>query len=320
MSTENQNEVVMSDGASHNSNASATPTQMESTERVVAIPSQSEAPAATPAAQSCGTPACQKKFIYAIGTIGVRFPNQGVEKEFRQVAAAMDNSEITHDSITYNVLKKHRNLAREVCWIFTIEGIDTYILLPSAPEYIKDLIEAINPAKTNIIQHVNDIDAIIGTKGPLAAPEMCNGLSIPIVAVDSIYSFDLKSFSEALPKNAKSTKELDGLIGSVFMKVIQMADNTGELDEHRAINYLTLRYKDIYECVQNMHDKKYYFVGMYVIPSRLRGSRKLLNVILDFSHKENESKEKYYIRVDVTDKYPFLANKISQFFEREYAY
>ena len=35
--------------------------------------------------------------------------------------------------------------------------------------------------------HPNDIDVVIGMRGPIAPPEMCNGLMIPIVAFDQIY-------------------------------------------------------------------------------------------------------------------------------------
>jgi hypothetical protein len=46
-----------------------------------------------------------------------------------------------------------------------------------------------------------DLDAVIGVRGPIAPPEMCNGLMVPIVIFDQIHSFDrhalIKSDSKA---------------------------------------------------------------------------------------------------------------------------
>ena len=39
---------------------------------------------------------------------------------------------------------------------------------------------------------VNGVDVVIGTRGPIAPPEMCNGLMVPIVG------FDWKDDDEAL--------------------------------------------------------------------------------------------------------------------------
>jgi hypothetical protein len=35
-----------------------------------------------------------------------------------------------------------------------------------------------------------DLDVVIGMRGSIAPPEFCNGLMLPIVAFDQIYSFD----------------------------------------------------------------------------------------------------------------------------------
>ena len=42
-----------------------------------------------------------------------------------------------------------------------------------------------------------DLDVVVGLKGPIAPPEMCNGLMVPIVAFDQIYSFDRDSLIKA---------------------------------------------------------------------------------------------------------------------------
>ena len=95
----------------------------------------------------------------------------------------------------------------------------------------------------------NDCDVAIGVMAD-CAPETCNGLMVPIVAFDQIYSFDRDSLIKALPKPEKvPAKELTSAAAELFDRIMHMADNGGSTDEHRAVDYLAVRYDRIYEAV-----------------------------------------------------------------------
>ena len=88
---------------------------------------------------------------------------------------------------------------------------------------------------------------MIGIKGPIAPPQMCNGLMVPIVVFDQIYSFDRDALIKAIPKPEKTpAKEFTPAAEELFDRIMQMADNAGATDEHRALNYLAVRYQAIY--------------------------------------------------------------------------
>jgi hypothetical protein len=61
----------------------------------------------------------------------------------------------------------------------TIEGLETYILTPRDPGDLDLLVEALRPNPTPM-----DLDVVIGMKGPIAPPELCNGLLVPMVLFD----------------------------------------------------------------------------------------------------------------------------------------
>ncbi|KJU82907.1 subtilisin-like protein [Candidatus Magnetobacterium bavaricum] len=272
---------------------------------VAAIPAQQSSPTASVscAPQGCDSAGQQWSFIFALGSVDVRFPNMGVEKEFHQIAAAQDVGGVTSKEVRYNVLKANRHLAKEVCWVLQIEGIDTYILLPSDPFYLDMLVDCIHPLDSRAEM---DIDVVIGLKGPIAPPEMCSGLSLPIVAVNNIYQCDIQKFSD------RATKD-------TIKKIMAMADNAGEMDAHRAVNYLAVRCDNMYALVSKKcgsdKDGGYLLEGIDVKPSRLGAARKILNVIFAFYHKSDGYREKYYIRVDVNDKYPFTVGELSEYYE-----
>lgn len=89
-----------------------------------------------------------------------------------------------------------RHLARHMCWVFTIESLETYILVPREPADLDLLIEAVRPAPAN-----GDVDVVIGRRGPVASPEMCNGLLVPIVLFDQLYSFDRDELIQQIPRS-----------------------------------------------------------------------------------------------------------------------
>jgi hypothetical protein len=153
---------------------------------------------------------------------------------------------LTHPEIAHKILTdpNNRYVARQICYILTIEGLETYILVPSDPLDFDRLAQALRPAPD-----VGDIDVIIGRRGPMASPEMCNGLVVPIVIVDQIYSFDRDTLMKAIPKRKEkgtSDEQFRKTGTALFNHIIQIADNAGVIDEHRALNYLAVRYDEIY--------------------------------------------------------------------------
>jgi hypothetical protein len=72
----------------------------------------------------------------------------------------------------------------------------------------------------------------IGMRGPIARPEFCNGLMVPIVVFDQVYSFDRAALIKAIPRPEKMTeKQFGGAAGEVFDRILQMTDNPGATDD-----------------------------------------------------------------------------------------
>jgi hypothetical protein len=201
--------------------------------------------------------------------------------------------------------RPNRYLARQLCWVFTVEGLETYLLVPRDPVDLDLLVEAIRDAPEPA-----DLDLVIGVRGPLAPPEMCNGLGVPLVAVDQLYSFDRDSLIESIPRPEsvppKDEKQFRRAAGELFDRIMQMADNAGATDEHRALNYLVVRYPAIYVAAAEQHGRNASLTGVEVRPSRLSGVRNMVDVVFSYTHRET----------DVTEEFPFLVTKLSPFYDR----
>jgi hypothetical protein len=68
----------------------------------------------------------------------------------------------------------------------------------------------------------------------------------PYSRLDQIYSFDRATLIEniPLPEDVKGKRAEDFRVsaGEMFDRAMQVADNAGATDEHRALNYLAVRY------------------------------------------------------------------------------
>lgn len=252
-------------------------------------------------------------YVYAIGRIEARFPRLGIEKEFVQATGRSDLVGLTDRDALRSVLSKRENryLVRQICWVFTIEGLDTYILKPNDPSDYDLLIESLRSAP-----RPTDIDVIIGHRGPIAPQDMCKGLAVPIVMLDQLYSFDIDGHIKALPKPEKiESNKFKQAAEELLLRIMQMADNTGGTDEHRALNYLAVRYHEIYKRTAEAFAANSSLTSVAVRPSSLSSVRKIFDVIFSFTNRQTDVVEKYFVRVDVTEEFPFLVTKMSPYYD-----
>jgi len=272
-------------------------------------PTCGTAPAAANAAS-----APSPTWVYAIGRIEPRFPRISVEKEFAQAlgrdkAAGLTDRQALHFSLSK---PENRYLVRQVCWVMTIEGLETYILAPRDPVDLNLLVEALRPTPQPW-----DLDCVIGVRGGIAQPEMCNGLMVPIVVYDQIYSFDRDALIKAIPKPEKTTaKEFAPAAEELFDRIMQMTDNAGATDSHRALNYLAVRYPRIYEAAADAFGRNESLSGVEVNLSPLSGTRKVVDVVFAFTNRNTDVVSKQAVRVDVTEQFPFLVTKLSPYYDR----
>jgi PatG C-terminal len=280
-----------------------------------ALPAGTEPPAAGPTDPAGPAPA--STYVFALGQVEPRFPSLGVEKEFAQAIGRAGAAGLTDRQATRTALAERANryLARQLCWVFTVEGLETYLLVPRDPGDLDLLVEAVRDAPDPA-----DLDLVIGVRGPLAPPDVCNGLVVPVVVFDQLYSFDRPTLLGAIPRPesvpARQEEQFRAGAAELFDLMLQLADNSGATDEHRAVNYLAVRYPAIYARAAECRGRNAGLTDVEVRPSRLSGVRRIVDVVFTFTHRETGVPERYFARVDVTEEFPFLASPLQPFYER----
>ena len=101
-------------------------------------------------------------YVYAIGRVEARFPNLAAEKEFAQATGRTDTAGKTDQQTFHAVLSERQNryLVRQLCWVLTIQGLETYLLPPRDPADIDLLVEAIRPAPAPMTSMSSSVCAV----------------------------------------------------------------------------------------------------------------------------------------------------------------
>jgi hypothetical protein len=303
-------------------------------------------PADGPGACDCGAPGgictcadgeSSPRPIYVLGSVDIVIPHQAVSEELQVLALALSQSpEYRNEHLESpregeelrfwqcRVLGKReaRYLARQMYWILKIERQPAYYLSLRDLHDLDDLIRCLGHSDKD------DLDLFVGSS-TLLDVDTFPGISLPVLSVDQIDSFTrdrfigwLKTPPKTLAKRAPDAdqrriyeQELDRL----FDKLGQHADNRGDTDELRALNYLVARYKPLYERYAEimMVRQGWSFDGVRVIRSRLsRGDKRLLDPVFTFREKSTGDVEQYFMRVDVSHLFPAVVHHIGEYFER----
>ena len=251
-------------------------------------------------------------YVYVLGQIEARFPNRSIEKEYVQILERSKSANFEHQQAFHSVLSQPENryLARKLSWILTMEGVPIYILLPTGPEDLNILLEAIRPSACPL-----DRQVVVGRKGPVAPPEMC-GLEVPMVLVDHLYSLEYNDFIKSIRSESVTDEKFKAIARETFLRMMQLADNIGSTDKHRALNYLSVRYPAIYVKAAEELERNFLLTSVNAIFSRLSDNRKIVSVIQSFTNKETGAVEKYFVRVDLTEEFPFIVTKMAPYYDR----
>jgi hypothetical protein len=272
---------------------------------------QAPAPYAAPVAD---TPRATG-FVYAVGRIRARFPSLGAEKEYAQLVGG-DPDAIVRTADLKDTLSEEENryLARQLCWVFSGPGGEAFAVVARDGDDLTELLDTSSDGDSTL--HV-----VVGSPAsPTVGAAACVASGLPAVSPDQMLVFTRDEFLAALPqpdeKDLKG-KDLDAwkqTAGGLFDHLTQRAGNHGVSDEHRAMNYLALRYPQIYHLAFNQQAAGAALISVDARPATSNGRREVA-VRFVFRDARTHVVQGYLCRVDVTDLFPFLTSPLTLTFD-----
>lgn len=262
-------------------------------------------------------------WVYTIGRIVPQFPDLGVEKEFAQLAggaAAQARGMLQTDELI-GVLSNPDNiyLARQLCWVFLAGDVEAFTLVCQDDTQARRLVEALPPAE----KAEQTVQVVVGAIGFPWAGAPCAGSGLPAVWIDHHLAFTVAEFLDALgtgdgegdeAEGGKPDEKFRAAARDLFFRLTRRSDNRGIADEHRALNYVALRYPPLYRVTADAYKDNKALVDVEARRSP-SSNRRLVAVRLVFRGRRTDVVERYQCLVDVTDRFPFLAAPLSPVYD-----
>jgi hypothetical protein len=143
-------------------------------------------------------------------------------------------------------------------------------------------------------------------------------LRVPLLAFDQLYSFDRPGLMRSIPRPEKTSAEKFGpMAEEVLDRILQMTGNTGAKDHDRACNYLAVRCFEIYHKAAEQFAKNASLTRVEVRPSPLGGGHRIVDVVFGYTDRSTDVVEKFCVRVNVENEFPFLEKKLSPCYDCE---
>ncbi|AYL35505.1 hypothetical protein ACG2OD_28365 [Streptomyces sp. PDY-4] len=254
-------------------------------------------------------------YVYVLGRVHAVFPDLSVQHEFFQAASASGTADATDADALHRVLSDPENhyIARQMCYVLSVQGVDTYILEPADPAGLDDLVDALRPVTGR-----RDLAVAVGRLGPVAPPGTCQGLSVPLVRVEKIWAFDSKELIRAVDRpDDTSRKEFERTAGALLDRLLQLGDNAGTEPADRALNYLAVRDQEIYRKTHERYAEGYTLSAVEAGPSRLSsGSHIVITVVFSYTHRRTNVTEQWSARVGLAGLFPFRVTALQPYYAR----
>jgi hypothetical protein len=276
---------------------------------------------------TCGESSASR-FIYVLGSVDIRFPDQSVSEELQDVARMLarrpggdrsliepgDKEPLRNWYCRVLLNREARYVARQLCWLLNVERQPAYYLTLRDLYDLDDLIRCLGRPE-------DDLDLVVGSSS-LIVVDTCPGITAPVLAVEQLSAFhktDLTKWVKPSPKALKPPskgKATGASASDLFDKLVQSTDNFGDTDEWRALNYLAVNYQPLYEQYAVMAKNGWTLDSIKVMTSRLSREKHIVDPVFAFRQLDTGFVQKYYVRVDVSHLFPMMVRTISEYFDR----
>ncbi len=250
--------------------------------------------------------------VYGVGRVRGSFAHLGAERELQAVTGADPHAVVPAADLAQLLADpSHRHVATQMCWTFESRlGTPGFTLVPRDREDLTLLID--------FLQDDDLLHVIVGSPAIGGSPFACPvQTGLPAVWLDQLFSFNPIELIEAMPtpSAARSTDVDEGAADetakwqragtTLFDWLTRRLDNTGVSEQHRALNYLAVRYPAMYHLAYDQQRVGKVLIGLDAYPRQGQERRAVL-VRLTFRNPHTQVVERYHCEVDIHDVLPFV--------------
>lgn len=284
------------------------------------------------------------EFIYVLGQVKADFPSMGVQREFERCWLAIEKDkpgspflpaeyqpgpepawgDKSDQEVIFQILssRRYRYLARELKWTL----INSYCINSLKQSLFENDIYLLEPSEYNMSALVGAMKSQCKCSGEcqcdpdsLRPETLIVGISrlahsgdLNKLTIHKVKQMDPEKLSDQIKDITRYDSSMD--IKQVIEDIHALADNEGNTDQDRAVNYVLCNNPLIYIKTQDIYyanserrntQPQARFMGIRTQAER-SGERHFVKVVFDYQHLNSGATESWCSLVDVTDEYPFL--------------
>jgi hypothetical protein len=135
-----------------------------------------------------------------------------------------------------------------------------------------------------------------------------------VVAFDHVYSVNRNELLKAIPRpEGRTEEEFTEMSGELLDRIVDMADNCGATDEHRALNWLFFRYEKVHAKHAEQAARNASLASISARPSSLGGG--IVDVIFSYLRPSTDEVEKFRVSVDAKGPFPYLRTQLERYID-----
>lgn len=271
--------------------------------------------AASPSAYAVGGATTLLGPVLAIGRLRASFPSLGHQREYAEVAAADPDAPITGSALKQVIeVAENRYLARQTCWIFTVQANDVFSVVPGTDADLDELVDLLSGEDDGTVH------ALVGEPATAPVAQGCWLPGLPAITPVQVLSFSLDEFVSTLGDNYDASRDSSAgggnptrddpryraTVQDLFYRLTRRADSTGFADDDRARNFLALKDPAVYALTWDRANNGQNLIEISTRRS-VRNGRRLVGVRLSYRHHQTHLIERFQCQVDTTDLFCFKA-------------
>jgi len=243
-------------------------------------------------------------WVYVIGDVDPKYPSLAVEKEAIGGMARLKADGLSNDAALQKVMEapEYAYLVREMCFVLLVHEVETYILVPHYPQDYPMLVEAAR----------SELSVVIGTVGPIANPDVCNGLTLPFLSFDKIYNFNKQGLISDLPvPEGADAAKFRSAASDIFNQIVQLINNGTGME--RALAFLLVKDPGLYHAIWQSFSQNAQLVSVELKAAPVNSTQALVDVVVHTQDRKTGVKRGVYARLALAGKLPYVVNYWQQY-------
>jgi hypothetical protein len=169
--------------------------------------------------------------ILAVGRLRASFPSLGHQREYADAAQIDPDATVTSSDLADVLsLEENRYLARQVCWIFTVLGVDVCQVVPRFNADLDEMMDTLAAEDDGTVQ------VLVGEPAPGRPAPGCWDIDLPAVASVQLHSFAMDEFAEAMAGHYDTAAATPTTIPPEIASTGEDTASTGDADKDQWTN------------------------------------------------------------------------------------